>query len=270
MSLERRLHQAAEAIDELHGAPAQVAADFHHFLGTVGDDAPAGTPAQAGPDAAAVDHRPPPPRGHHQVMDPAQAGPALDGNHAPGMPMDQRVPGLILLSMDLNVLSLSPPAARWLEHMGWDGGPSLPEAIVRIAEPLVTSAGEPEGRHHAVQMLPDGPLVEFEAWTARIDGDFAIVVAVVPAGPTAHLEYLMVDTYRLTRREVEVARLVLLGSTTPQIAMRLHISEYTVQDHLRRIFSKSGCHSRREFTEKAFMIYFEGDPELWLAAMSRA
>ncbi len=48
----------------------------------------------------------------------------------------------------------------------------------------------------------------------------------------------------LTRRELEVATLVAGGKVNKQIAHQLHISEWTVSTHLRRIFCKLGVKSR--------------------------
>jgi DNA-binding CsgD family transcriptional regulator len=53
----------------------------------------------------------------------------------------------------------------------------------------------------------------------------------------------------LTERELEIATLVGLGRPNKQIADKLHISEWTVSTHLRRIFVKLGVHSR------AAMVY---------------
>ncbi|MBI2864120.1 MAG: AAA family ATPase [Chloroflexi bacterium] len=48
----------------------------------------------------------------------------------------------------------------------------------------------------------------------------------------------------LSGREIEVARLVVDGLTTPQIAERLFISQHTAVSHLRRIYSRLGVNSR--------------------------
>jgi DNA-binding NarL/FixJ family response regulator len=53
----------------------------------------------------------------------------------------------------------------------------------------------------------------------------------------------------LTGRELEIATLVALGWPNKQIADHLHISEWTVSAHLRRVFAKLGVHSR------AAMVY---------------
>jgi DNA-binding CsgD family transcriptional regulator len=53
----------------------------------------------------------------------------------------------------------------------------------------------------------------------------------------------------LTDRELQVATLVAMGRPNKQIASQLHISEWTVSTHLRRIFLKLGVDSR------AAMVY---------------
>jgi len=50
----------------------------------------------------------------------------------------------------------------------------------------------------------------------------------------------------LTGREREVVSGVLAGLSTRQISARLHITTYTVQDHLKAIFTKLGVTSRGE------------------------
>ena len=53
----------------------------------------------------------------------------------------------------------------------------------------------------------------------------------------------------LTERELQIAYCVAQGKPNKQIATQLHISEWTVATHLRRIFSKLGVDSR------AAMVY---------------
>lgn len=64
-----------------------------------------------------------------------------------------------------------------------------------------------------------------------------------PAGTITDL------TQILTERELQIATLVALGRLNKQIADKLHISEWTVSTHLRRIFAKLGVRSR------AAMVY---------------
>jgi DNA-binding CsgD family transcriptional regulator len=50
--------------------------------------------------------------------------------------------------------------------------------------------------------------------------------------------------YELTRREQEVATLVLQGLSNRSIADRLTLTTYTVQGYLKSIFAKTGVHNR--------------------------
>jgi DNA-binding NarL/FixJ family response regulator len=49
---------------------------------------------------------------------------------------------------------------------------------------------------------------------------------------------------RLTRRELEVARLVAEGLTNREIGVRLDISERTAETHVQRILNKLGLRRR--------------------------
>jgi DNA-binding CsgD family transcriptional regulator len=81
---------------------------------------------------------------------------------------------------------------------------------------------------------------------ARLDGaDGGIAVSVRPARPDDVLEIVCRAT-GLSPRERELVALVVDGLATKTIARRLHLSEHTVQDHLKSVFAKVGVRSRRE------------------------
>lgn len=50
----------------------------------------------------------------------------------------------------------------------------------------------------------------------------------------------------LTARESDVLALIGAGSSTPEVAVELHISKYTVEDHLKQIYRKLKISSRAE------------------------
>ncbi len=64
---------------------------------------------------------------------------------------------------------------------------------------------------------------------------------------------LFLRIFALTRRERELTSFVLQGLSTAEIAAELHISSYTVQEHLRAIFAKVGVGSRRELVARLHM-----------------
>jgi len=84
-----------------------------------------------------------------------------------------------------------------------------------------------------------------ERVTAEGGQAHGISVAIGSARGTVILP-LLAAAYGLTGREREVIRCVLTGQSTRQISTRLHITPYTVQDHLKAIFAKLGVTSRGE------------------------
>jgi DNA-binding CsgD family transcriptional regulator len=88
--------------------------------------------------------------------------------------------------------------------------------------------------------------------------DFSEIIRFEVKGQTCAILLLdeYSDRYRssdiatvLTERELQIATLVASGKVNKQIASELHISEWTVSTHLRRIFAKLGVSSR------AAMVY---------------
>ena len=78
-------------------------------------------------------------------------------------------------------------------------------------------------------------------------GEIAVILEPAQPGEVAPLAFL---AYELTQREAEVGGLVMRGFSTGEIAAALFISPYTVQQHLKSVFEKTGVRSRRDFVAR--------------------
>jgi DNA-binding CsgD family transcriptional regulator len=161
-----------------------------------------------------------------------------------------RCPGVLVLTADGDLLSLSDDAGRWLDE-------AVPESLVpsRLGVPLplwviataFAAVSGPDGAAATRVRARSGGWLSCQASRLRDGDDQAGQVAVVvgPAAPSA-LTPLLVDAYGLSPREQEVTALIARGVATDEIAAELFLSVHTVRDHVKAIFAKVGVRSRGE------------------------
>ena len=82
-------------------------------------------------------------------------------------------------------------------------------------------------------------------------GDGHVAVMIEPARP-ADLTPILLESYGLTEREVEIVMLLARGLATKEIAAELSLSSHTVRDHVKAIFDKAGVNSRGELVACLF------------------
>ena len=80
------------------------------------------------------------------------------------------------------------------------------------------------------------------------------MVVTIDVASAADISALTLAARGLSPREQEVAAMVLQGAATNAIATSLHMSPYTVQDHLKSIFDKLGVNSRREMVQRLVLV----------------
>jgi DNA-binding CsgD family transcriptional regulator len=147
---------------------------------------------------------------------------------------DEEAPGLLLLDGEGRATAASSAGERWLQLLG--GAPAVVHSLaasLRAAEPGPASA--------RVQTR-DGRWAVVHASTVSGSGAALIVEA---ARPVVVAE-LLAAAYAFTNRERDVVGLVLRGDGNRQVARTLGISEHTVKEHVKAVFTKTGVTSRGE------------------------
>ena len=167
-------------------------------------------------------------------------------------------PGLILLRGDDSVESMTPAARQWLGDLfDSTGGPSaLPLIVVSVADKARRAVAGRVDEVAGVRVpRRTGGWLLMHASLLNGDPDGHVGVMIHPARQP-EISGLIVEAYGLSKREREVTRLVLAGLSTQEIADNLHLSPYTVQDHLKAIFAKVGVRSRRELVAQVFFQHY--------------
>jgi DNA-binding CsgD family transcriptional regulator len=149
-------------------------------------------------------------------------------------------------------------ADRWLDELGARRGECLPVVLRSVAvRASAIAQGEPAGGGGARARIrtPAGRWVVVQG-SVLGDGPDATVALLLEAARPAELAPLIADAYGLTDRERRITELVAQGFATTAVGARLHLSAYTVQDHLKSIFEKTGTGTRGELVARLFFDHY--------------
>jgi DNA-binding CsgD family transcriptional regulator len=177
-----------------------------------------------------------------------------------------RGPGMAIVDGDYRLVSATPEALRWFEELESvyplpDVGPGLDvpsEVMVAAQEARVrAAAGMPAGATRTRARTRSGVwLLVHASCLHHADGMAADVAVVIEPAKASEVAPLVVEAYELTPREVDVTRALARGLTTAEVARELHLSRYTVQDHLKSVYEKAGVSSRGELVAKMFADHY--------------
>ncbi|MEU4704731.1 helix-turn-helix transcriptional regulator [Nonomuraea dietziae] len=171
---------------------------------------------------------------------------------------DRADTGMLVLDPDDGVSLANREAEQWIDELGIGerAGTRLPLVIRSVAGQARVIAGRAEGVAD-VRLARARVRTQTGRWVivrASLlgEGPLAPVAVLLEAARPAEMAPLLADMYGLTQRERQVTELVAQGLPTSQIANRLHLATYTVQDHLKSIFAKSGTGSRGDLVARLF------------------
>ena len=173
-----------------------------------------------------------------------------DAGHDPG-------PAVMIIDAAGTLVQSSPGATTQLARMAEVPNTGDPLTIVHalVHGARAFARGETDRMPRIRVRTADGVWLVIHATPLGGAADRAgdVVVTIAEARPQEIIG-LVADAFGLTPREREVVAMVLRGADTKEIAASIHVSPYTVQDHLKSIFEKAGVTSRRELVAR---VYFD-------------
>lgn len=129
-----------------------------------------------------------------------------------------------------------------------EGRAPIPASAYDVAAQLLAvEAGVDDHPPWARAHLADGGWVTLRA--ARI-GSGGIAVGIEQTSPADRLG-VFTRAFGPSARETELVTLLPGGAGTRELAARMHLSENTVQDHLKSIFTKTATRNRRVLLARA-------------------
>ena len=171
-------------------------------------------------------------------------------------------PGVLILTEDLSIVATTDAAEYWLmELIETERGDrqalpltvrSVVAGLKAIERGLAVADSTPKVRLH----LRSGHWLVLYASRLRSAMQDQIAVIFELAQP-AEIAPLIMQAYRLTKREGEITQCILRGWSTSEITAKLHISANTVQDHLKAIFEKVDVGSRGELAARIFTQQYQ-------------
>jgi len=162
-------------------------------------------------------------------------------------------PATVVATADGAFTGATPTARDWIARLGPHpvAAYSLMYALLaRLAADTNRNPHQPSSAS-LLTRTSDGQWAELHAAPlASTSGPGQHVVVSIGLARTARTMAVLVHAYALSGRERQVARLMLDGQRVAEIAAALHVSPYTVRDHLKAIFRKTRSHTRHQLAAR--------------------
>jgi len=163
---------------------------------------------------------------------------------------------VLLLSPDLLVLGQTPDTPTFLRTLipPTDSRAPIPAGAYNVAAQLLSIENGIDSHPASARVhLSDGIWVTLRA--ARIERagiaeSMHIAVTIEESSPAERLD-LFARAFGLSARETELLGHLASGSDTKTLASQLFVSQHTVQDHLKSIFSKTETRTRPALLSRA-------------------
>ncbi|MEV0616671.1 helix-turn-helix transcriptional regulator [Nonomuraea sp. NPDC050404] len=160
-----------------------------------------------------------------------------------GSSLPEPPPGMLIVGADNRIKTMTPQAVPWLEAMRTHL--AVPDWLADCSFSSLAAAAREQPRHLrlCVPSVGCGWWTTIEAQRLGDDGDVAVMIqrasgkALMPS---------FCDWYGVTARERQIMQHLYSGSAPKQIARVLDLSVYTVGDHLKALFRKTGTSGRDE------------------------
>jgi DNA-binding CsgD family transcriptional regulator len=170
-------------------------------------------------------------------------------------------PGVVVAAEDGTLVATTEAGERWLWEL--DEEPSRGRLSLAVQAVLARLASnqidDPPTAEPSVRLRTrSGRWVMVHASPMAGLGEGRHIAVVIEPAKPAELAPIILLAHGLTQREGQVAKLALQGKTNKRVARELRISEHTVEDHLKAIFTKVGVGSRGELTAKIFAEHYTG------------
>ena len=170
-------------------------------------------------------------------------------------------PGVVVFDDAGNAESVSPAAERWIDDIVEVPAPSTPieskvvqaiaaraRAIAPGTDPLELAARSRVRTRSGAWLLLYGTRL-----SGAEDGRTAVIIQ--PATPH-EVAPVIAMAYGLSPRECHLTTLCMQGRSTKEMAHAMSLSVYTIQDHMKSIFDKTGVRSRGELVGQIFLEHY--------------